>query len=135
MKYIINLTEMQLYNNMKMGRGPAGDRRGSAIIYKWVGGGGGCRYGGGVSSREQRSRARSRRGGGLGKPDHGLSRGETFFPDDGSDCDSDETFQISRNLGLIHVEFISLLDSQPWLKIRDFYPGTRILILFLFLVF
>ncbi len=46
--------------------------------------------------------------------DRGLGRGETFFPDSGSDRDSDETFQISRNLGLVHVEFICLLDSQPW---------------------
>ena len=53
--------------------------------------------------------------GGLGKPDRGLGRGETFFPDSGSDRDSDETFQISRNLGHEHVEFFCLLDSQPCL--------------------
>ncbi len=47
--------------------------------------------------------------GGLGKLDCGLGRGETFFPD----SDSDETFQISRKLGLEHVEFFCLLDSQP----------------------
>jgi hypothetical protein len=51
--------------------------------------------------------------GGLGKLDRGLGRGETFFPDSDSDRDSDETFQISRKLGLEHVEFICLLDSQP----------------------
>jgi hypothetical protein len=51
--------------------------------------------------------------GGLGKPDRGLGCGKTFYPDSGSDRDSDETFQISRNLGLVHVEFICLLDSQP----------------------
>ena len=50
--------------------------------------------------------------GGLGKLDRGLGRGETFFPDSGSDRNSDETFQISRKLGL--VEFFCLLDSQPW---------------------
>ncbi len=50
--------------------------------------------------------------GGLGKPNRGRGRGETFFPDSGSDRDSDETFQISRNLGLEHVEFVCLLDSQ-----------------------
>ncbi len=50
-------------------------------------------------------------GGGLGKLDRGLNRGEPFFPD--SDSDSDETFQISRKLGLVHVEFFCLLDSQP----------------------
>ena len=50
--------------------------------------------------------------GGLGKLDRGLGRGETFFPDSNSDRDSDETFQISRNLGLEHVEFVCLLDSQ-----------------------
>jgi hypothetical protein len=54
--------------------------------------------------------------GGLGKLDSGLGRGETFFPDSGSDRDSDETFQISRNLGLEHDEFFCLLDSQPWLE-------------------
>ncbi len=49
--------------------------------------------------------------GGLGKLDRGLGRGEPFFPD--SDSDSDETFQISRKLGLVHVEFFCLLGSQP----------------------
>jgi hypothetical protein len=53
--------------------------------------------------------------GGLGKPNRGRGRGETFFPDSGSDRDSHETFQISRNLGLVHVEFICNLDSQPCL--------------------
>ncbi len=51
--------------------------------------------------------------GGLGKPDRGLGRGVTFFPNSSSDRDSDETFRISRNLGLKHVEFFCLLDSQP----------------------
>ncbi len=51
--------------------------------------------------------------GGLGKLDRGLGRGETFFHDSDSDRDSDETFQISRKLGLVHVEFFCLLDSQP----------------------
>ncbi len=68
--------------------------------------GGGCRYGGGGSRAANSDR-------GLVKPDRGLGRGETLFPDSGSDGDSDETFQISRNLGLVHVEFICLLDSQP----------------------
>ena len=54
--------------------------------------------------------------GGLGKPNRGRDRGETFFPDSGSDRDSDETFQISRNLGLEHVEFVCLLDSQLWME-------------------
>ncbi len=47
--------------------------------------------------------------GGLGKPNCGRDRGET---DSGNDRDSNETFQISRNLGLEHVEFVCLLDSQ-----------------------
>jgi hypothetical protein len=55
-------------------------------------------------------------GGGLGKLDRGLGRGETFFPDSYSDRDSnrdsDETFLISRKLCLVHVEFFCLLDSQ-----------------------
>ena len=55
-------------------------------------------------------------GGGLEKLDRGRDRGETFFPDSGSDLDSDETFQISRNLGLELGEFVCLLDSQPWLQ-------------------
>ncbi len=54
--------------------------------------------------------------GGLGKLDRGLGCGETFFPDSDSDRDSDETFQISRKLGLVHVEFFCLLDSQPCLQ-------------------
>ena len=53
-------------------------------------------------------------GGGLKKPNRGRDRGETFFPDSGSDRDSDETFQISRNLGLDPDEFFCLLDSQLW---------------------
>ncbi len=67
----------------------------------------------GVSIREQRLSSRSRRGGVLEKPNRGRDRGETFFPDSGSDRDSDETFRISRNLGLELDEFVCLLDSQP----------------------
>ncbi len=52
--------------------------------------------------------------GGLEKLDRGRDRGETLFPDSGSNRDSDETFQISRNLGLEHDEFFCLLDSQLW---------------------
>ncbi len=55
-------------------------------------------------------------GGGLEKPNR--DRGETFFPDSGSDLDRDETFQISRNLGLELDEIVCLLDSQPWLEYR-----------------
>jgi hypothetical protein len=51
--------------------------------------------------------------GGLEKPNRGRDCGETFFPDSGSDRDSDETFQISRNLGLELDEIVCLLDSQP----------------------
>ncbi len=68
----------------------------------------------GVSIRKQRSSSRSRRGGGgLEKLDRGRDRGETFFPDSGSDRDSDETFRILQNLGLELDEFVCLLDSQP----------------------
>jgi hypothetical protein len=49
---------------------------------------------------------------GLNKPNSGLDHGETFFPDSGSDLDSDETFQISRNVGLDIDEIVCLLDSQ-----------------------
>jgi hypothetical protein len=50
-------------------------------------------------SRRTGSRARPRR---------------AFFSDTDSDSDSDEAFQISHKLGLIHVEFFCLLDSQLW---------------------
>ncbi len=46
---------------------------------------------------------------GLEKPNSGLEPGET---NSGSDLDSDETFQISRNLGLDIDEIVCLLDSQ-----------------------
>ncbi len=52
--------------------------------------------------------------GGLGELDRGLGRGEPFFPE--SDSDSDETFQISRKLGLVHVEFFCVLVQQPCAK-------------------
>jgi hypothetical protein len=53
--------------------------------------------------------------GGLGKLDHGLGRGEPFFPDSDSDSDSDETFQISQKLGRVYVDlFVEFFcDSQP----------------------
>ena len=76
----------------------------------------GGEWGGEVANREQRSRSRSWCGGGLEKLDRGRDRGETFFPDSGSYRDSDETFQISRNLGLELDDFVCLLDSQPWLQ-------------------
>jgi hypothetical protein len=72
-------------------------------------------YGGGESRAANSHRGLVLGVGGLGKPDRGLGRGETFFPDSGSDRDSDETFRISRNLSLEQVEFFCLLDSQPWL--------------------
>jgi hypothetical protein len=69
---------------------------------------------GGWGSRSANSdRALVLGGGGLEKPNSGRDRGETFFPDSGSDRDSNETFQISRNLGLELDEFVCLLDSQP----------------------
>jgi hypothetical protein len=51
---------------------------------------------------------------GLEKPNSGLDPGETFFPNSVSDLDSDETFQISRNVGLDIDENVFLLDSQLW---------------------
>jgi hypothetical protein len=51
---------------------------------------------------------------GLEKPNSGLDPAETFFPNSGSDLDSDETFQIGRNLGLDIDEIVCLLDSQLW---------------------
>ncbi len=56
---------------------------------------------------------------GLEKPnsDRDRGRGETFFANSGSDLDSDETFQISRNVGLDIVEIVCLLDSQLWSEI------------------
>jgi hypothetical protein len=59
---------------------------------------------------------------GLEKPNSSRDRGETFFPNSGSDLDSDETFQISRNVGLDIDEIVCLLDSQlctdPRIRIR-----------------
>ncbi len=49
---------------------------------------------------------------GLEKPTSGLDPGETFFPNSVSDLDSDETFQISRNVGLDIDEIVCLLNSQ-----------------------
>ncbi len=65
---------------------------------------------------------------GLEKPNSGRDRGETFFPNRGSDLDSDETFQISRNVGLDIDEIVCLLDSQLWpggtvIHIGIFYPA------------
>ncbi len=71
-------------------------------------------YGGGGSRAANSDRGLVLGVGGLGKLDRGLSRSEPFFSD--SDSDSDETFQISRKLGLVHVEFFCLLDSQLWLE-------------------
>jgi len=34
-----------------------------------------------------------------------------------NDSDSDEAFQISRKLGLIHVEFFCVLVQQPWIYV------------------
>ncbi len=51
---------------------------------------------------------------GLEKPNSECDRGETFFANSGSDLDSDETFQISRNVGLDIDEIVCLLDSQLW---------------------
>jgi hypothetical protein len=83
--------------------------------------GGDCCEGGGWGSRTANSdRALVLGGwGGLEKLDRGRDRRETFFTDSGSDRDSDETFQISRNLGLELDEFVCLLDSQPWIQVYD----------------
>ena len=50
---------------------------------------------------------------GLEKPNSGLDPGET---NSDSDLDCDETFQISRNVGLDIDEIVCLLDSQLWLQ-------------------
>jgi hypothetical protein len=65
---------------------------------------------------------------GLGKPNSGLDPGET---NSGSDVDSDETFQISRNVGLDIDEIVCLLDSQlclpnsPWTGIIKSFPALE----------
>ncbi len=56
---------------------------------------------------------------GLEKPNSGLDPGETFFPNSVSDLGSAETFQISRNVGLVIDENVCLLDSQPWIKVKS----------------
>jgi hypothetical protein len=53
---------------------------------------------------------------GLEKPNSGGDRGETFFPNSGSNLDSDETFQISRNVGL---------DSQLWFLNISFFGAEE----------
>jgi hypothetical protein len=65
--------------------------------------------GGGVSSREQRSRAHSRRGD-VSENWIAGSAAACFFYD--SDSDSDDAFQILRNHGLVHVEFFCVLVQQ-----------------------
>jgi hypothetical protein len=52
---------------------------------------------------------------GLEKPNSGLDPGKTYS---GSDLDSNETFQISRNVGLDIDEIVCLLDSQLWLRVQ-----------------
>jgi hypothetical protein len=49
----------------------------------------------------------SRRTGSLARPRR------AFFSD--SDSDSDEAFQISRKLGLVHIEFFCVLVQQLWI--------------------
>ncbi len=83
-----------------------------------------CIMGGGESRTANSDRGLVLGERGLGKPNRGRGRGETFFPDSGSDRDSDETFQISRNLILEHVAFVCLLDSQPWLQFCVLCGGT-----------
>jgi hypothetical protein len=39
-----------------------------------------------------------------------------FFSDSDSAGDSDEAFQISRKLGLVHVEFFCVLVQQLWMQ-------------------
>ncbi len=51
--------------------------------------------------------------GGLGELDRGLGRGVPFFL---IAIAIDEAFQISRKLGLVHVEFFCVLDQQLWLQ-------------------
>ncbi len=67
---------------------------------------------------------------GLEKPNSGLDRGETFFPNSGSDLDSDETFQISRNVGLDIDEIVCLLDSQLWVGAMSLFNRDGIFKLF-----
>ncbi len=53
-----------------------------------------------------------------------LAGGGTRLGGGDSDSDSDETFQISRKLGLVHVEFFCLLDSQLWCYYITVCPAT-----------
>jgi hypothetical protein len=79
--------------------------------------------GGEVSSREQRSRDRglilgvggSRRTGSRAR----LRR--AFFSDTDSDSESDEAFQISRKLSLVHVEFFCVLVQELCLWLTCLY--------------
>ncbi len=82
--------------------------------------------GGGESRAANSDRGSFSAWGGLGKLDRGLDRGEPFFPDSNSDSDRDETFQIFRKLGRVHVEFFCLLDSQPCLKLSSNFLGLSL---------
>ena len=59
---------------------------------------------------------------GLEKPNSGLDPGET---NSDSDLDCDETFQISRNVGLDIDEIVCLLDSQLWAEGKRNDPTTE----------
>jgi hypothetical protein len=48
-------------------------------------------------------------------------RGEPFF----SDTDSDEAFQISRKLGLVHVEFFCVLVQQLCSELSAYQPRVE----------
>ncbi len=89
--------------------------------------GGDCCEGGGLDPRTAIELSFSAWGG-LEKLDRGRDRGENFFPDSGSDRDSDETFQISLNLGLDHDEFFCLLDSQLCMKLTTELTESNIAI-------
>ena len=62
---------------------------------------------------------------GLENPNSGLDPGETFFPNSVSDLGSAETFQISRNVGLVIDENVCLLDSQPCPQVIRCVLGTE----------
>ncbi len=70
--------------------------------------------GGGGGSLEPRTAIKLSFSAGGGVSKNQISVATRLFPDSGSDRDSDETFQILRNLGLELDEFVCLLDSQPW---------------------
>ncbi len=76
----------------------------------------GIRAGGGGESRAANSDRGLVLGEGMSRRTGSRARPRRVFFSD-SDSDSDEAFQISRKLGLVHVEFFCVLVQQLWIEV------------------